>query len=56
MIGKIILGTYIGLEIFLHILLWGENPKWKRNTKVGWKTLINFVIDFLIIALGVIYW
>jgi hypothetical protein len=53
MIGKIILGTYIALEMGLHIIFWG---KLKPQLKVGIKTILEFMLDFGIITAGILLW
>jgi hypothetical protein len=51
MIGKIILGIFVGLEILLTIKKWG-----KPQVNVGLVSLLAFFLDVGIIGLGVVYW
>ena len=54
MIGRIILGLFVLIEILVHIFLWGkDNP---ASKKIGFQTLMVFVIDTIIVIVGVKYW
>jgi hypothetical protein len=51
MIGKIILGVFVALEIAMSLVAWG-NPR----ANVGLNSLLGFFLDVGIVAVGVIIW
>jgi hypothetical protein len=57
MIGRFILAFFIFGELFIHYKYWGrDRVEVTKVDKVGFRSLLAFIFDVVIISTGIIFW